>query len=116
MPETTYFVGIRAVDDCANPGPIATIEVTTEGRANGEVGWCFIATAAYGSVMANDVDLLRHFRDAFLQRSVIGELAVEGYYTVGPALSQAIGESDLLRATARHFLAPIVNAVKGQRY
>jgi hypothetical protein len=116
LPETTYFVGIRAVDDCANPGPIATIEVTTEGRANGEVGWCFIATAAYGSVMANDVDMLRRFRDAFLQGSVIGELAVEGYYTVGPALSQAIGESDLLRATARHFLAPIVNAVKGQRY
>jgi fibronectin type III domain protein len=116
LPETTYSVGVRAIDDCANPGPIAVVELTTAGRKNGEVGWCFIATAAYGSVMANDVDMLRRFRDMFLHRTALGELAVEGYYTFGPAVAQAVGESDLLRETARHFLAPVVGAVKGLKY
>ncbi len=109
--ETEYVVAIRAVDDCRNRGPIATVRFTTAPRAAGEVDACFVATAAYGSEMARDVALLRRFRDDVLQRSVLGELAVAAYYTFGPALSGAIGESDLLRATARGALRPIVDRV-----
>jgi hypothetical protein len=116
LPLTTYSVGIRATDDCSNIGPIATVTFTTPDRASGEVDACFVATAAYGSVMANDVDMLRRFRDMFLQHSALGELAVEGYYTFGPALAQAVGESDLLRATARRFLAPVVARVEQLRF
>jgi hypothetical protein len=73
---------------------------------------CFVATAAYGSTLANDVEMLRRFRDSFLQRTVLGELAVETYYTFGPAMAGLIGESDLLRVTARTLLAPLVSRVK----
>ena len=58
--------------------------------------------------MANDVEMLRHFRDCVLQRTVLGELAVETYYTFGPAVAGVVGESELLRATARDALRPIV--------
>jgi hypothetical protein len=112
LPETTYSVGMRAVDNCANASAITVVTFTTEPRALGEVDACFVATAAYGSLMANDVDMLRRFRDLFLQHSVVGELAVEGYYTVGPAVAQVVGQSDLLRATARRFLGPMVEAVR----
>jgi len=78
----------------------------------GEVDWCFVATAAYGSVMANDVEVLRRFRDMALATNALGELGVETYYTFGPALAGVIGESDLLRTTARDVLAPIVERVK----
>ncbi|HEU0036494.1 MAG TPA: CFI-box-CTERM domain-containing protein [Kofleriaceae bacterium] len=109
LPETEYNIGIRAIDDCRNPGPLAIVSVQT---ADAPVDACFIATAAYGSIMANDVQLLRRFRDQMLRRTVLGELAVEGYYTFGAAVSGAIGESDLLRATARRALAPIVSRVR----
>jgi hypothetical protein len=84
----------------------------TADRASGEVDACFVATAAYGSKLAADVGSLRHFRDTFLRQSVLGELAIETYYTFGPALAGAIGESDLLRATARGVLVPIVTWVR----
>jgi hypothetical protein len=112
LPETEYYVGIRAFDNCFNRGELATAQFTTAERDVAEVDWCFVATAAYGSVMANDVEMLRHFRDTMLKHTVMGELFVETYYTFGPAVSGVVGESDLLRTTARSILAPIVSAVR----
>ncbi len=108
LPETTYSVGIRPFDNCKNAGPLVVYEFTTLPRPLGEVDACFVATAAYGSLMAADVDQLRRFRDATLKKSAFGELATEAYYTFGPAFAGLIGESELLRSTARGALAPVV--------
>jgi hypothetical protein len=112
LPETTYSIGIRAYDNCSNTSPLAVANVATLARPVGEVDACFIATAAYGSVLANDVEMLRRFRDLALKHSVLGELAVETYYTFGPSLAGVIGESELLRFTAREVLQPIVTRVR----
>jgi hypothetical protein len=112
LPETDYWIGIRALDDCRNTSTLTIVKLTTADRVVGEVDWCFVATAAYGSRMANDVELLRHVRDALLEKTVVGELAVTTYYTFGPALAGVIGESDLLRATARDLLRPIIEWVR----
>jgi hypothetical protein len=90
----------------------AIAQFRTAEVVGGTVDACFVATAAYGTAMANDVELLRHFRDAMLQTTVLGELAVETYYTFGPAVAGGVGESELLRATARDALAPIVQRVR----
>jgi hypothetical protein len=116
LPETTYSIGIRAYDNCLNTSPLTIVEVTTSSRPVGEVDACFIATAAYGSLLANDVEMLRRFRDLAMKHSVLGELAVETYYTFGPGLAGVVGESDLLRWTAREVLAPIVARVKRWTY
>ncbi|HSR97724.1 MAG TPA: fibronectin type III domain-containing protein, partial [Kofleriaceae bacterium] len=108
LPETDYTVAVRAFDNCHNISRITTATFTTAPRPVGSVDACFVATAAYGSLMANDVEMLRRFRDLLLRRSVLGELAVEAYYTFGPAVAGVVGESDLLRSTAREVLAPIV--------
>jgi fibronectin type III domain protein len=115
LPETQYTVAVRAFDDCHNTSPIATTTFTTAPRKIGEVDACFIATAAYGSVLANDVEMLRHFRDTLLKHSVLGELAVETYYTFSPPVAGVVGESDLLRAAARGILTPVVSWVRGLR-
>jgi hypothetical protein len=112
LPETDYYVGVRAFDDCRNTSVLTIVKLTTAARAVGEVDWCFVATAAYGSRMANDVELLRHARDSLLTKTIAGELAVETYYTFGPALAGLVGESDLLRVTARSVLAPIIAWVR----
>jgi hypothetical protein len=116
LPETQYTVAVRAFDNCQNISAITSATFTTAARKVGEVDACFIATAAYGSLLANDVEMLRRFRDMLLKRSVLGELAVETYYTFGPPVAGVVGESDLLRSTARDFLAPIVNRVRGLRW
>ena len=116
LPDTDYWIGIRGYDGCHNLGEIAIVKVTTADRTSGTVDACFVATAAYGSKMANDVELLRHFRDTWLESNVIGELGVEAYYTFGPAVAGVVGESDLLRATARDALAPLVRTVKKLKY
>jgi hypothetical protein len=111
MADTQYSVGIRGVDDCHNVGPLTVVSFKTDERKAGEVDACFVATAAYGSLMANQVEMLRHFRDAMLQRSVLGQLAVTAYYTFGPTVAGVVGESELLRATARTALEPVVSRV-----
>jgi hypothetical protein len=113
LPSTEYSVGIRAIDDCRNVSEVAVVDFITPDRGTGEVDACFVATAAYGSFLAADVDMLRRFRDLMLKQTAFGELAVETYYTFGPALSGLIGESDLLRATARDVLEPVVTRVRG---
>ena len=107
LPETDYWIGVRAYDNCHSAGAIAITHVRTAPRTSGSVDACFVATAAYGSILANDVELLRHVRDSFLRTNALGELGVEAYYTFGPAFAGVIGDSELLRQTARAVLAPI---------
>jgi len=112
LPETQYWIGVQAYDKCHNTSEVAIISVTTPDRPSGYVDACFVASAAYGSRMAADVEPLRHFRDAMLESSVLGDLAVETYYTFGPSVAGVVGQSDLLRASARDVLAPIVARVR----
>jgi hypothetical protein len=115
LPDTDYYVGVEALDDCHNTGPLQVLEFHTV-ASGGEVDACFIATAAYGSLMANDVTMLRRFRDSVLRQSVLGELLTESYYTFGPPVAHVVGESELLRQTARDALGPLVERVRGERY
>ena len=116
LPMTSYWIGVRAYDDCRNYSDLAVLPITTTDRQSGEVDACFIATAAYGSLLANDVEMLRTFRDSVLRSTALGEIAVETYYTFGPSVAGVVGESDLLRATARAALAPVVATVRHGRF
>jgi polyhydroxybutyrate depolymerase len=49
-------------------------------------GMCFIATAAYGTSTAKQLDVLRDFRDAVLLKSAVGSRLVDLYYQVSPLL------------------------------
>ncbi len=114
LPQTNYYIGIRAYDGCHNYGPLTVIRATTAARETGEVDACFVATAAYGSLMANDVQLLREFRDSTLRQTVLGELLVEAYYTFGPAAAGVIGDSEELRGLARDLLDPVIDWLREQ--
>jgi hypothetical protein len=116
LPDTDYYIGIRAYDNCFNHGALVTTQFTTLERDVPAVDWCFIATAAYGSKMASDVALLRGFRDSMLRESVLGELLVETYYTFSPAAAAVIRDSELLRASARAILGPIIDWVRQLTY
>jgi hypothetical protein len=69
---------------------------------------CFIATAAYGSRMADEVNILRDFRDHVLLTNSIGKVFVKFYYKVSPPLADFISKHDSLRAIARLCLYPLI--------
>jgi len=62
---------------------------------------CFIATAAYGTDTAQQIDILREFRDTVLLSSSSGTGFVSFYYRVSPQLAEFISQHDLLRAVVR---------------
>ena len=69
---------------------------------------CFIATAAFGTPMDNEVRYLRAFRDQYLLTNAAGRQFVELYYAVSPPIADYIREHDALRALVRAGLRPLV--------
>ena len=65
-------------------------EEDKEEEQKSQGGGCFIATAVYGSYDADQVRVLRKFRDKHLQNSTIGRGFVKLYYTVSPYIANLI--------------------------
>ena len=83
---------------------------STSGSSSGSSssGDCFIATAAYGSVMQPHVKILREFRDRFLLNNSMGKAFMCLYYTYSPPLADFIAQNANLRVITRLSLLPIV--------
>ncbi len=67
---------------------------------------CFIATAAYGSPQAAQLDVLRGFRDEHLLKSHFGRGFVNFYYKTSPPIARVIAKSRFLRFIVRKLLSP----------
>ena len=69
---------------------------------------CFVATAAYGTGTAEELNLLREFRDVVLLTSGPGAGLVSLYYQVSPPMAEVISQHDFLRTAIRvGFIGPI---------
>jgi hypothetical protein len=74
----------------------------------GGAGGCFIATAAYGTPMAEEIQILREFRDAYLLTNPVGKALVGLYYKVSPPIADFIAEHPGLKPMVRAGLLPAV--------
>lgn len=90
--------------------PASSGSSVTAAAGSGGGGGCFIATAAYGSILEPHVQTLRQFRDVYLLPSRAGQWFVENYYRYSPPVADVITEHDTLRALVRIVLAPVVAA------
>jgi hypothetical protein len=72
---------------------------------------CVIATAAYGSEMANEVAYMRTVRDQLIGSTPIGKAMVDAfnrfYYSWSPQVAQLIASNQILRGLFRVLLKPI---------
>lgn len=73
---------------------------------------CFIATAAYGTPFASDINVLRNFRDSYLANREWGKKFISLYYTISPPIARVIEKSETLRKIVRKCLVPVVNIFK----
>jgi hypothetical protein len=69
---------------------------------------CFIATAAYGSILEPQVKILREFRDKFMLSNKLGKWFINLYYKHSPPIAKKIGSHEALKAIVRIGLLPVV--------
>jgi hypothetical protein len=69
---------------------------------------CFIATAAYGTPMAKEIQILRDFRDGYLLTNPLGQALVDIYYGTSPPVAEFIAEHPGLKPVVRAGLLPAV--------
>jgi len=84
---------------------------STSGGSSGG-GGCFIATAAFGSPLAAEVDYLRRFRDKYLMVSSPGRSFVNWYYRHSPPVADFLRTHDYARYAVRLLLTVVVDAIK----
>ena len=118
-----YTVEVTAFDLAGNSDDTASISVeassvTTYGfwsnyKSHGgkdDGGFCFVATAGFGSYFHPSVALLRDFRDSVLSNFGAGKKFIGAYYKYGSYPAEIIKDSPVLRAASRTMLMPLVVA------
>lgn len=73
---------------------------------------CFIATAAYGTPFAKEIDVLRDWRDKSLKTNFLGKAFVNIYYTLSPPIARFIARRKGLRKIVRLVLKPVVGFLR----
>ena len=129
IPDLVITAPLQDIDDTSLPveGTITTEHVTSDfhvgqgvvfiflsaqntktALSDGGDNRCFIATAVYGSPMYPQVQLLREFRDRFLQPYEWGEKLANAYYAYSPPFADRLREQPLLKAFIRMMLWPFI--------
>ena len=100
-------VTITMEDNCSITANFAAVGWYSIGGSIPSVG-CFIATAAYGTPMAEEIQVLREVRDEYLLTNPAGQLLVALYYRVSPPIAEFITDHPTLKPIVRAGLAPAV--------
>ncbi len=137
LPETAIFgdyqVIVSAVIDDVPTSTIAAFEVGEKGESvteaaqkqepikeKGEGGGCLIATAAFGSEMAPQVQFLREIRDNTVLQTESGTSFMTGfnqfYYSFSPAVADYERENTVFKEAVKLTLTPLLTSLTLLQY
>ena len=77
-------------------------------------GGCFIATAAFGTPFAKEINVLRNWRDDWLLKNKIGTIFVQLYYKFSPPIANNIRLSNTKKSLTRKLLNPFIKILSGK--
>ena len=108
-----YIQAIVRDDGSTTPGMDQVNGTTFGGYGSGgglpDGCGCFIATAAYGTDTAEQLNILREFRDTVLLPNRLGAEFVSLYYKTSPPIADFISQHEVIRTLVRaSFVDPIV--------
>lgn len=107
----TYIYRVKALHATLGDSDYSatmTVTLPTEQIAAQNNKGCFLATAAWGTPLATEIDSLRHFRDQILLDYALGRKFVSTYYRYSPPVAAIIARHDTLRTLVRFTLRPLV--------
>ncbi len=82
------------------------------GGGGGGGGGCLIATAAYGTPMAEEEKILCEFRDRYLLPNRAGRAFISFYNRISPPVANFIRNKEALKKMVRFYFKPVVWAAK----
>ena len=97
------------------PSEIVIEDLITETQTEEEGGGCLIATAAYGSEMAPQVQFLRELRDNTVLQTHSGTAFMTGfnqfYYSFSPAVADYERENPMFKEAVKVTLTPLLTSL-----
>ena len=107
---TNWSGDVDTIADIDAASTIITMDSSYSIRASFEESGsrCCIATAAYSSPMAEEIEILRKFRDEYLLTNPLGQVFVDFYYGISPPIAEFITEHPSLKPIVRTGLLPAV--------
>ncbi|HIE00535.1 MAG TPA: hypothetical protein EYP59_09630 [Thiotrichaceae bacterium] len=93
---TTYEIATHTGDTNGNVNHTRVNQTTITKPTH-----CFIAIAAYGTPLYNDIGAIHTFRDKYLMTNPFGRIIVHVYNTTSPVISDWIRENEGLRTILR---------------
>jgi len=106
-PEPTCGAGTELVNG------ICRVVIDKEPEAKG--GGCLIATAAYGTEMAPQVQFLREIRDNTVMSTASGSAFMTGfnqlYYSFSPTIADMERENPMFQEVVRAFITPMISTL-----
>jgi hypothetical protein len=110
--QLTYYwdklTGVMVESSTTYADITASAKATETNMWEATTGLCFIATAAYGTPMAEEIQVLRQFREEYLLTNPLGRALVDFYYKVSPPIAELITGHPSLKPTVRVGLLPAV--------
>ena len=96
-------------------GPAPAAAAQTASSESSEGGGCLIATAAFGSEMAPQVQFLREIRDGKVMATQSGTAFMTGfnqfYYSFSPAVADYERENPVFKETVKVALTPMLSSL-----
>lgn len=119
-----YVGGEQVISKPTEPEPTAPEPTCGKGTelVNGmcqvvkdDDGGCLIATAAYGTELAPQVQFLREIRDNTVMSTASGTAFMSGfntlYYSFAPAIADMERENPMFKETVRAFITPMISTL-----
>lgn len=90
--------------DCYNEDQqLRSLSNKGQSLTNGNTN-CYIATVCYGNINAMEVEILRNYRDQYLQHYFVGKYFIRIYYLIAPFVSKFMKDKFKLNRLIRIYI------------